>query len=512
MEDKRKKYSRAPLLLDSGSKLPPQAIEMEEAILGALMIDKDAFDNVMEIISPETFYKDSHGIIYQTICDLKIENSPVDILTVADHLKKNGKLELVGGSYYVTQLTNKVASAANIVTHSYIIKEKYILREIIRISGEMQAMAYDDDTDFEEAIEKFEEGMQPIRDFLGGVNPYIPWARLLDDENKKIKVIATQKNLDLLGANTGSEKLNRILGGFRNSDLIIVAARPGIGKTTRSLAYAKAAALTGKPVTVFSLEMKAEQLVRKYIVEESEVWSEKFLLGTLTDQDLLEIDKAVAELKKLPIEIIDKPGIKPMYVKATIRKIKKKKGPIGLVVIDYLQLMNANVTSKGNREQEVSNISKTLKELAKEEDVPVLALSQLGRGVETRANKRPILSDLRESGSIEQDADSVLMLYSPVKYYHEKTKDPDYKDREDITQEVYEQLMETWIMKNRHGAADIFVLETFNKHIGRFKFYSPDAIEHHDVTIPQDTSWERGHDLFNSLDSDEPVPFNPAPF
>jgi len=508
MEERKNKYSRTSLLLDSGSKLPPQAVELEEAILGALMIEKDAFDSVVEILSPETFYNDKHGIIYQTICDVRIENSPVDILTISAQLKKNGKLDLIGGSFYLTELTKRIASAANIVVHSYIIKEKYILREIIRISGEMQVLAYDEDTDFEEAIEKFEEGMQPIRDFLGGVNPFTPWSKLLDEENKKIKVIATQKNLDLLGANTGSEKLNRILGGFRNSDLIIVAARPGIGKTTRSLAYAKSAALTGKPVAVFSLEMKAEQLVRKFIVEESEVWSNKFLLGTLTEQDLLDIDRAVAELKKLPIEIIDKAGIKPMYVKATIRKIKKKVGPLGLVVIDYLQLMNSNVSVKGNREQEVSNISKTLKELAKEEDVPVVALSQLGRGVETRANKRPILSDLRESGSIEQDADSVLMLYSPVKYYHEKLKDPDYKDREDITQEIYEQLMETWVMKNRHGAADIFVLETFNKNIGRFKFYSPESVQQHEITIAQDTSWQQGHDLFDSVNT----PTSDAPF
>jgi len=506
MEQKRKN-TRGTLLLESGSKLPPQAIDLEEAVLGALMIESGTFDSVMEIISPEVFYKDNHGIIYQTICELKTENTPIDILTVTNKLRKNGKLELVGGAYYVTQLTNNIASGANIVTHAYIIKEKHILREMIRIAGVITKLAFEEDTDFEEAVDRFEEEMQPIRDFLGGVSPYTQWAKLLKEENERIKIIASQKNLDLLGANTGSESLNRILGGFRNSDLIIVAARPGIGKTTRSLAYARAAALTGKPVAIFSLEMKAEQLVRKFIIEESEVYSNKFLLGTLTEQDLIAIDNAVIELLKLPIEIIDKSGVKPMYVKATIRKIKKKIGPLGLVVIDYMQLMNSNVAVKANREQEISNISKSLKELAKDENVPVLALSQLSRELEKRANKRPILSDLRESGSIEQDADSVLMLYSPAKYYHDKLKDPDYKDQE-MTQEVYEEIMETWIMKNRHGAADIVVIESFNKKLGRFKHYNPDKVEQHELTQAQDTTWQQGLDLFASKDE----PFNPAPF
>lgn len=502
MEDKRKMYYE-------GSKIPPQAIDLEEGVLGALMVDPSAFDLVNEILSEEVFYKESHGIIYKAIFDLKLDNNPVDILTVKEELNKKGKLELVGGAYQITKLTHGVISASNIVSHSLMIREKFILREMIRISGDIQAMAFDSGTDFSDALDYFEEQMQPIRDFLGGINPYTPWSKLLDDENKRINQIAKSKDVSLLGCNTGSETLNRVLGGFRKSDLIIVAARPGIGKTTRSLAYAKAAALTGKLVVVFSLEMAADQLVRKFIIEESEVYSSKLLLGTLSEKDLSDIDNAVVELKKLPIEIIDKSGVKPMYIKSIIRKIKKKRGEIGLIVIDYLQLMNSNVSVKGNREQEVSSISKALKELAKDEDVPVLALSQLSRELEKRSNKRPMLSDLRESGSIEQDADSVLMLYSPSKYYRDKIHDPDYKDNDNINQEEYEQIIETWIMKNRHGAADIFILERFDKSIGRFKYFDPDQKTQQPLTMPQDTSWQQSMDFFKVSAQ---LPDNTPPF
>lgn len=490
---------KKPRVLPAGyelGKIPPQAIELEESVLGGLMLEKENFDKVTEILSPECFYKEAHGLIYQTIYDLVLANEPVDILTVSDSLRKASKLEVVGGAYYITELTRRVASTANIQYHAYIVKEKHILREMIRISGLVMEMAFDDSSDFTDTIDAFEAEMQPIRDFLGGISPYTPWNKLLDSENERIKIIASQKSIDLLGANTGSETLNRVLGGFRNSNLIIVAARPGIGKSTKSLSFAKAAALTGKPAVIFSLEMTADQLIRKFIIEESEVFSSKFLLGNLSDEDLRKIDEAVEELKKLPIDIIDKSGIKPMYAKSVIRKIKKKRGSVGLVVIDYLQLMNSNVSIKGNREQEIGNISKSLKELAKEEDIPVIALSQLSRDLEKRGNKRPLLSDLRESGSIEQDADVVLMLYSPCKYYHEKLKDPDYKDN-DMTQEVYEELMETWIMKNRHGAADILVLERFNKALGKFTYYNPNNEVVNHISVEQDTSWQQGRDLFS---------------
>lgn len=401
--------------LDRG-RVQPQAIDLEKAVLGALMLEKDALTNVIEILRPESFYDLRHGIIYEAILDLFRNSEPVDILTVTNQLKKTGKLMEVGGPFYITELTNRVNSAANIEYHARVILEQAIKRELINISSGIATKAYDDTQDALELLDEagssiFEISDRNVRKDYQGMNDLM---RLALDELESKK---EQKD-GLTGIPSGFTKLDRVTSGWQKSDLIIIAARPAMGKTAFVLSALRNAAVDHeKPVAIFSLEMSSIQLVNRMISAEAELESEKIKNGQLEEYERTQLYEKTKRLTKAPIFIDDTPGLSILELRAKCRKLKQQHD-VQMIIIDYLQLMSGDLSKKsGNREQEIASISRSLKNIAKELNVPVIALSQLSRAVETRGgDKRPMLSDLRESGSIEQDADMVLFLYRPEYY------------------------------------------------------------------------------------------------
>ncbi len=399
-------------------KIPPQAVELEEAVLGALMLEKDALTNVIDILKVESFYKESHKVIFQAILDLFSESQPIDLLTVTTQLRKNGALEIAGGAFYVTELTSKVASAANIEYHARIITEQSIKRELIRISSEIQKDAFEDTTDVFELLDKMEQSMFEISEKNIRKN-YSDMRSIMRDAIAELEERKNQKD-GLTGVPSGFTALDRVTSGWQKSDLVIIAARPAMGKTAFVLSVLRNAAVDhSRPVAIFSLEMSAVQLVNRLISSEAELDSEKIKKGTLADHEWAQLVHKTAKLSKAPLFVDDTPALSILELRAKCRKLKAQHD-IQMVVIDYLQLMSGDSKSGGqggNREQEIASISRALKKIAKELSIPVIALSQLSRAVETRGgDKRPQLSDLRESGAIEQDADMVMFLYRPEYY------------------------------------------------------------------------------------------------
>ncbi|MFC5190674.1 replicative DNA helicase [Algoriphagus aquatilis] len=399
-------------------KIPPQAVELEEAVLGALMLEKDALTNVIDILKVESFYKESHKVIFQAILDLFSESQPIDLLTVTTQLRKNGALEIAGGAFYVTELTSKVASAANIEYHARIITEQSIKRELIRISSEIQKDAFEDTTDVFELLDKMEQSMFEISEKNVRKN-YSDMRSIMRDAIAELEERKNQKD-GLTGVPSGFTALDRVTAGWQKSDLVIIAARPAMGKTAFVLSVLRNAAVDhSRPVAIFSLEMSAVQLVNRLISSEAELDSEKIKKGTLADHEWAQLVHKTAKLSKAPLFVDDTPALSILELRAKCRKLKAQHD-IQMVVIDYLQLMSGDSKSGGqggNREQEIASISRALKKIAKELSIPVIALSQLSRAVETRGgDKRPQLSDLRESGAIEQDADMVMFLYRPEYY------------------------------------------------------------------------------------------------
>ena len=405
-------------------KLPPQATDLEEAVLGALMLEKDALSSVIDILKPEVFYRDNHQRIFQAIRTLFEKTSPVDILTVTAQLRQQGELEMIGGAYYITELTNRVASAANIEYHSRIIIQKYIQRELIRISTEVINTAYEDTTDVLDLLDKAEKNLFDIAQ-----NNLRRDSRKMDDilheALKEIEALKDKKD-GLTGVASGFTELDRMTSGWQKSDLVIIAARPAMGKTAFVLSCARNAAVDfDKPVVVFSLEMSSIQLVNRLVSGETEIEQEKIRKGTLEEWEWQQIHSKIGRLEQAPLIIDDTPALNIFEFRAKCRRLKSQHD-IQLIIIDYLQLMHGKADGKGgNREQEIGSISRALKSVAKELNVPVIALSQLSRAVENRpgGSKRPMLSDLRESGSIEQDADMVLFLYRPEYYGLEVDED-----------------------------------------------------------------------------------------
>lgn len=397
-------------------KVPPQAIPLEEAVLGALMLDKDALPVVIDILRGESFYSDAHTAIYKAMLRLFERSQPVDMLTVTEELKKSGELEKVGGAYYLVELTNRVASAANIEYHARIISQKHIQRELIRVSTKTIKDAFEDTTDVFQLLDEAEQGLFSItqQNLSRG---YEGMSTLLSKLQKQMEEL-TAKEDGLTGVPTGFTDLDRLTSGWQPSDLIIVAARPGMGKTSFTLALAKNAACDfNKPVALFSLEMSSVQLVQRIVSLEAEISGSKMRNGNLEDYEWQQLHSAIEGMSEVPIFIDDTPSINVFELRAKCRRLKMQHD-IQMIIIDYLQLMSGgSEKSSGNREQEISAISRALKGLAKELHVPVIALSQLSRAVETRGgNKRPMLSDLRESGAIEQDADIVSFIYRPEYY------------------------------------------------------------------------------------------------
>lgn len=398
-------------------KLPPQAVDLEEAVLGALMLEKDALSSVIDILKPEVFYKDSHQKIFAAIRHLFEKSMPVDILTVTAQLRQQGELEMIGGAYYITELTNRVASAANIEFHSRIVIQKHIQRELIRISTEVINNAYEDTTDVLDLLDRAEKNLFDIAQ-----NNLRRDSRKMDDlMHETLKEIEALKNKKdgLTGVASGFTELDRMTSGWQKSDLVIIAARPAMGKTAFVLSCARNAAVDfNRPVVVFSLEMSSVQLVNRLISGETQIEQEKIRKGNLEEWEWQQIHSKIGRLEQAPLIIDDTPALNIFEFRAKCRRLKSQHD-IQLIIIDYLQLMQGKADGKGgNREQEIGSISRALKSVAKELNVPVIALSQLSRAVENRpgASKRPMLSDLRESGSIEQDADMVLFLYRPEYY------------------------------------------------------------------------------------------------
>lgn len=399
-------------------KVPPQAKELEEAVLGAIMLEKSAFDTIIEILKPECFYVEAHQTIFKAFKSLADKSMPIDLLTVVEELKTKEQLDLAGGPYYITKLTNAVVSTANIETHARIILQKFVQRELIRISGEILADAYEDSTDVFDLMDDAEDKIfQITNNFLK--TDYREMSSALAQAITRIDELRTRKE-DISGVPSGFGSLDRVTYGWQPTDLIILAARPSVGKTAFALNLARNAALSPikpTPVAVFSLEMSAAQLVQRILSAESEILLEKIARGKLEDYEYQQLHtKGIKRLEQAPIFIDDTAALNIFEFRAKARRLVNKHH-VGLIIIDYLQLMSGSGDRNSNREQEISNISRNLKGLAKELNVPIIALSQLSRAVETRKeSKMPQLSDLRESGAIEQDADMVMFIYRPEYY------------------------------------------------------------------------------------------------
>jgi replicative DNA helicase len=397
-------------------KLPPQVLELEEAVLGAMMIDKKGVDEVIDILQPDAFYKEAHKYIFEAIVQLFTDTQPIDLLTVSAQLRKNAKLDLAGGDFYLIQLTQKISSSAHIEFHSRIILQKFIQRSLIRISSDIIEESYDETTDVFDLLDKAESKLYEVTQ--GNIKRSSETAQsLVLQAKKRIEEIANQKGLS--GVETGFTKLDAITSGWQPSDLIIIAARPGMGKTAFVLSMARNIAIDfGHPVALFSLEMSSVQLITRLISSETGLSSEKLRTGKLEKHEWEQLSVKVKNLEKAPLFIDDSPSLSIFDLRAKARRLASQHG-IKIIIVDYLQLMTAGGNGKngGNREQEISTISRNLKALAKELGIPVIALSQLSRAVETRgSSKRPLLSDLRESGAIEQDADIVSFIYRPEYY------------------------------------------------------------------------------------------------
>ncbi|MCB0733484.1 MAG: replicative DNA helicase [Flavobacteriales bacterium] len=438
-----RKLTRKTLTLSDEAKLgrkPPQALELEEAVLGAMLLEKDAPVRVLDVLMEGVFYHDAHQVIFRAIKRLFDQGEPVDLLTVTENLRQAAELQAAGGAYYVTQLTNKVASSANIEFHAKILLQKYIQREMIRISGEINRDAFEDTTDAFSLLDDAEKKLFAIKNDTIKKN----YDSIDDLIHKAIKQIESLKDQTggLTGIPSGFTNIDRITNGWQRSDLVILAGRPGMGKTAFVLGIARNAAVDHKkPVAVFSLEMSSLQLVTRLISGETELEAEKFRSGKLADYEWEQLNARVQTLSDAPIYIDDTPQLSIFDLRAKARRLKSNKG-IEMIIIDYLQLMRGDDGGKsGNREQEISYISRSLKSLAKELDIPVIALAQLSRAVESRPDKIPILSDLRESGSIEQDADLVGFLYRPE--YYDITVDAEGNDLTGIGEFI--------IAKHRHG-------------------------------------------------------------
>ena len=470
--------------LDLG-KLPPQALDLEESVLGALMLEKDALTNVIDILKPENFYKDANKEIYQSIIDLFNESEPIDLLTVTSQLKKNGKLEYVGGSFYVTQLTSRVNSASNIEYHARIILEQSIKRQLIEVSGEVQKEAYEDTTDVFDLLDNTEQSLFDISESHIRKN-YSQVKGLMKEAIDELQAKKTRKD-GITGVPSGFIDLDNITSGWQPSDLVIIAGRPSMGKTAFVLSMMRNASIDHEmPIALFSLEMSSLQIVNRLISSEAELDSDKIKKGNLKDYEWQQLLHKTDQLNNAKIFIDDTPALSILELRAKSRRLKSQHD-IQCIIVDFLQLMSGEYgKSSGNREQEIASISRSLKAIAKELNVPVLALSQLSRAVETRGgDKRPVLSDLRESGSIEQDADMVLFIYRADRY--DITEDEDGN----LTAGVAELLLR----KNRNGPTGKVKL----KFIERFAKFA-DMSSNDDMTTNKFQSKANGN--FNSEKND----------
>jgi len=472
--------------LDHG-RVPPQAVDLEEVILGALMLEQNALNTVIDILQPDTFYKEAHRYIFEAIQALFARSSPIDMLTVIEELKKQGKLELVGGAYYVTYLTNRVVSSANIEYHARIVAQKYIQRRLIEISTEIINDSFEESTDVFDLLDSAEDKLfrineENLKRKTNGM------AQLLRSARDLVET-ASKNESSLSGVPSGFKSLDSVTAGWQPSDLIIIAARPGMGKTAFVLSMARNMAMAREvPVALFSLEMSAIQLVMRLIASESKISSERLRTGKLTSQEWKSLNDNMDNLSKAKLYIDDTPALSVFELRAKARRLKQQHN-IQCVVVDYLQLMTSKVEKNANREVEIATISRSLKALAKELSIPVICLSQLSREVEKRpGSKRPQLSDLRESGAIEQDADIVMFIYRPEYYFKEDSKE----DIEQIRNKA-----ELIIEKHRNGPLTTIHL----KFLGAFaKFYEEDDTDFtNSIRLLSESSFSNTASVGNSV-------------
>ena len=480
-------------------KIPPQAIDLEEAVIGAMLIDKKGVDEVIDILQPEAFYKEANQHVFSAIHELFETSEPIDLLTVSARLRKMGLLEKVGGDFYLVQLSKKVSTSAHIEFHARIILQKFIQRSLIKISNEIIDNAYKESIDVFDLLDEAESKLYDVTQ--GNIKKSSESAQnLVIQAKKRIEDIAKRDGLS--GVATGFEKLDSLTSGWQPSDLIIIAARPGMGKTALTLSMARNIAVTKNiPVAFFSLEMSSVQLITRLISSETGLSSEKLRTGKLASHEWEQLNVKVGDLERAPLFIDDTPSLSIFDLRAKARRLSSQHG-IKLIIVDYLQLMTAGTSNKtGNREQEISTISRNLKALAKELDIPVIALSQLSRAVETRGGtKRPLLSDLRESGAIEQDADIVSFIYRPEYYGIDEWDDDERTSSEGQAEFI--------VAKHRNGGLDNIRLK-FIGHLGKFdnleNFESPFEFQSkmNEASI-NPTSLTNPNDAFGEEDDDMP--------
>ena len=491
--NKTKRKPTQPTIIKVGAnelgKLPPQALELEASVIGALMIEKEAFSSITDLLRPESFYSDQHRHIFEAVQALSAKDAPIDVLSVAEQLKQTGKLEQAGGVIYLSDLTRRVASAAHIRYHAQIIAQKATARDLITAACQIEEKGYDETQDVDELVEEatakiFEISQRAQKRDVTHIYPVITEA--FDRMHK-----ASENEGNISGIPSGFTELDKITSGWQKSDLVIIAARPAMGKTAFVLSMAKNIAVDFNiPVAIFSLEMSNVQLVNRLIMNVCEIEGNKIRNGRLTKAEWDKLDNSIGVLQSAPIYVDDTPGLSVFELQSKARKLVKEHG-IQLIIIDYLQLMNANGMSFGSREQEVSIISRNLKGLAKELDVPVIALSQLSRAVEKRDSsnsnvdgKKPLLSDLRESGAIEQDADMVCFIHRPE--YYKLYDDGNGKDLRGLGQII--------VAKHRNGATD----EIWLRFIGKYtRFQNEDTA--FDESLYTDVQYETKRSKLNSM-------------
>lgn len=415
-------------------RIPPQSIDAEMAFLGSVMLRPEVLYDVLDAVNPESFYSDKHRIIFEAMLELFRKSEPIDLLTLSAKLKEKNLLEKIGGSSYLSELVNSVPSSSNAEHYARIIQKKYLMRQLIEASEQVSSLGYDESQDLEELLDNAEKAIFKVTNF-STLHKFVDMRTILGDAWERIDKMHHDKDT-LRGVPTGFKGIDNKLSGLQKSDLVILAARPSVGKTSLALDIARNAAMRhGVPVGIFSLEMSSQQLVDRMLASESKVDAWKLRTGKLTaEEDFGRISEALAELSKAPIFIDDQPGNNILKMRSVARRLKSEKG-LGLIIVDYLQLMSPTQSKNNdNLVQQVTEISRSLKSLARELDVPVLALSQLSRAVESRGGK-PRLSDLRDSGSIEQDADVVMFIH--------RDKSEDSGGKENVT--------EILIEKHRNG-------------------------------------------------------------
>lgn len=447
---------------DPVGRLVPRAIEVEAAVLGALMVEKDAFTLVCDLLKPESFYEPRHALVYEAIQTLGLEQKPIDMMTVVNQMRLSNTLESAGGAAFVVGLTSNVASAAHVEFHARIVAQKYLARELIAFASEVENASFDESNDVDDILQETEKRLFEISQ--GNVKKEVSQIDPLITHALERMQMASQQESGLSGLSSGFRELDRYTSGWQNSDLIIIAARPAMGKTAFVLSMALNIAKKNNPIAVFSLEMSNLQLVNRLISNACELGGEKIKSGKLSQLEWNQLLNRLQGLQGLPLYVDDTSSLSIMELRSKARRLVREHG-VRMIIIDYLQLMTAGGLKLGSREQEVSTISRSLKQLAKELDIPIVALSQLNRKLEDRGNKdkRPQLSDLRESGAIEQDADIVCFIHRPEYYSHSATDD----EGRDIRGKA-----EFILAKHRSGSVGTVDLRFRNEYV-RFENWEP---------------------------------------